>query len=271
MDLIRSFGAIGVAFVVGLAYLLFLGPGSLPDASGSDQVVQSEAGRNLYLQSCAACHGPGGAGTAQGPPLIDSGAASADFMLRTGRMPFSPPADPTQRRVPAFTDDQIRSLVAYVGSLGVGPAVPDVVTSAADIPAGRALYDANCAQCHGPSGAGVAIGGGASAPSLSQADPRTVVEAMRTGPNVMPVFPPGTIDDDAAAAVASYIEYLRGAPSPGGIEPPLVGPVTEGFIAVVIGLGALVLVARWIAPGGDKREPEVADRPPDPTDGPNDD
>ncbi len=265
MDLIRSYGAIGVALVVGLAYLLFLAPGTLPGAAGSDQVVQSDAGRNLYLQSCAACHGPGGAGTTQGPALIDSGAAATDFMLRTGRMPFSPPADPTQRREPAFTDEQIRSLVAYVGSLGVGPAVPDVVTSAADIPAGRALYEANCAQCHGPSGAGVAIGGGAIAPSLGQADPRIVVEAMRTGPNVMPVFPKGAIDDDAAAAIASYIEYLQRAPSPGGIQPPLIGPVTEGFIAVVIGLGALILVARWIAPGRDKREPEVEDdRPSDP-------
>lgn len=263
MDLLRSFGAIAVALTVGLAYLLFVPPSGGHDAPGlsTTQVVESEAGRTLYLRSCAACHGPSGQGTAQGPSLIGSGAASADFMLRTGRMPFSPPADPTERRDPAFDDEQIRALVAYVGGLGGGPAVPDVVTSAADIPAGRALYQANCAQCHGPSGAGVAIGGGATAPSLRGSDPRTVVEAMRTGPNVMPVFPPAAIDDGSAAAIAAYVQFLQDAPSPGGVQPPLVGPVTEGFIAVVIGLGVLVLIARSVAPGRGARESASPDEP----------
>jgi ubiquinol-cytochrome c reductase cytochrome c subunit len=64
----------------------------------------------------------------------------------------------------------------------------------------------------------------------------------------MPVFDDSSIDDQGAAAIAAYIQYLQHAPSPGGVEPPLVGPVTEGLIAIVIGLGALILVLRWIAP-----------------------
>lgn len=251
MDRVRSYGVLPVALIVAIGYALILGlPGGPTIALATDpsQVTQSDTGRQLYLRSCAACHGPSGQGTAQGHSLIGVGSASADFMLRTGRMPLSPPADVTQRRDPAYGEADIEALVAYVGSLGGGPPIPNVVTSAADIPAGRALYDANCAQCHGPSGAGGAIGGGVTAPSLLQADPRTVAEAMRIGPNVMPVFAATEIDDQGAAAIAAYVEYLQHAPSPGGVEPPLVGPVTEGFIAVVIGLGALILVLRWIAP-----------------------
>lgn len=250
MERIRSYGIFPVAFIIGVAYLVMQPATGRTQAAGPSpgQVIQSEAGRNLYLKSCAACHGPSGGGTDQGPSLVEGGAASVDFMLRTGRMPFNPPGDPTKRGTPAFSEVDIQALVAYVASLGHGPAVPDFVTSAADIPAGRALYNANCAQCHGPSGAGDAIGGGIIAPSLLQSDPRTVVEAMRTGPNVMPVFPSGAIDDQGAAAIAAYVQFLQHAPSPGGVQPPLVGPVAEGFVAVVVGLGALILIARRIAP-----------------------
>ena len=56
----------------------------------SSQVTGAD-GQALYAQSCAACHGPGGTGTGDGPPLIAVGAAAADFMLRTGRMPLAAP------------------------------------------------------------------------------------------------------------------------------------------------------------------------------------
>ena len=36
----------------------------------------------------------GGAGRGDGPPLVGVGAASADFVLRTGRMPLSAPDAP---------------------------------------------------------------------------------------------------------------------------------------------------------------------------------
>src|SRR5262245_15670402 len=39
-------------------------------------------GQQLYLTSCVSCHGVGGVGTADGPSLLASGEASADFYLR---------------------------------------------------------------------------------------------------------------------------------------------------------------------------------------------
>ena len=49
----------------------------------------SPDGRDLFLTSCASCHGAEGAGTDLGPSLEDAGAAAADFQLSTGRMPLA--------------------------------------------------------------------------------------------------------------------------------------------------------------------------------------
>ncbi len=84
-----------IAIAAGPIYLgsLTPGPPAASTAEAAGQVAGGE-GEALYLQSCAACHGPGGAGTADGPPLVGVGAASADFVLRTGRMPLSAPDAP---------------------------------------------------------------------------------------------------------------------------------------------------------------------------------
>ena len=57
-------------------------------------VTIASRGQELFITSCAACHGPQGAGTGNGPDLRNAGTALADFMLRTGRMPL---ADPGRR------------------------------------------------------------------------------------------------------------------------------------------------------------------------------
>jgi ubiquinol-cytochrome c reductase cytochrome c subunit len=209
-----------------------------------DGQAVTEAGRggDLYLTSCAACHGVQGAGTAKGPDIRNAGAALADFMLRTGRMPLADPGAPPQRGNPSFSDADRQALVAYVASFGQGPAIPDVVTSGADIRAGLELFTSNCAACHGPAGGGGAVGGGFVAPALTQADATTVGEAVITGPGPMPRF---SFSPDQLNSLAAYVAYLRNAPHPGGATSPEVGPVTEGFIAGMTLLG-LLLVARWV-------------------------
>jgi ubiquinol-cytochrome c reductase cytochrome c subunit len=221
---------------------------SAPAGAG---VTEADRGGQLFLTSCAACHGPQGAGTANGPDIRTAGEALADFMLRTGRMPLADPAAPAQRGKPFFSDADRAAIVAYVGSLGQGPGIPDVVTSAADVNAGRNLFVANCAACHGPSGGGGAVGGGFVAPPLNQADPTTVGEAVVSGPGPMPRF---SFSQDELNNLAAYVEYLRNAPHPGGWSSPAVGPVTEGFIAGLMLLG-LLIVARWVAVRRDSDEP----------------
>lgn len=249
---------LGYAILAGLVALALGAAGAVagasapsPQGSTSAAVTVASRGEQLFLTSCAACHGPQGAGTANGPDIRSAGAALADFVLRTGRMPLGDPGAPMRRGTPQFNDADIQALVAYVGSLGQGPAIPDVVTTGADVNHGRDLFVANCAACHGPAGGGGSVGGGFVAPGLTQADPTTVGEAAISGPGPMPrfSFSPRELDD-----LAAYVQFLQHAPHPGGATAPAVGPVTEGFVAGLALLG-LLLVARWVAV---RREHEVS-------------
>jgi ubiquinol-cytochrome c reductase cytochrome c subunit len=217
-------------------------------AEPSGQVSGGE-GLALYLESCAACHGPGGIGSDDGPPLIGAGAAGADFMLRTGRMPLPAPGAQMVRRDPIFTEEQIQALVAYVASLDGGPPIPAVQVTGADLSRGRDLFITTCAACHGPAAGGDAVGGGFVAPSLLDVDPVVVGEAIRTGPGVMPVFGPGQISDEELGAIAAYLIFLREDAAPGGLTIGGAGPVVEGYVAWLVGIGLLLLAARRIERG----------------------
>jgi ubiquinol-cytochrome c reductase cytochrome c subunit len=243
---LRRIGLLYAGLVVAGSIAIGLASGVAAAASPSPSprgVTVAGRGANLFLTSCAACHGSQGAGTANGPDIRNAGQALADFVLRTGRMPLADPAAPMRRGTPAFSDADRAALVDFVASLGQGPTTPDVVTSGADLAAGRNLYVANCAACHGPGGGGGAVGGGFVAPALDQADATTIGEAVVSGPGPMPrfSFTPEQLND-----LAGYVLYLRDAPHPGGATAPAVGPVTEGFIAGLT-LLALLLTARWVA------------------------
>ena len=211
-----------------------------PDAA------QIQAGEQLYLTGCASCHGVGGVGTDLGPSLASSGAAFADFMLRTGRMPRAAPGGQAPQKPPAYGDAEIRQLVAYVASIGQGPAIPDVQPSRGDLAEGSQLYLANCAACHNASGIGGALSYGNHAPSLSSVEPTQIGEAMKVGPGQMPVFGSSTFSDEQVNSIVRYVGYLQEPDHPGGLRLGSAGPVPEGFVAWLIGLGGLLLLAGWI-------------------------
>ena len=203
-------------------------------------------GRELYQVACSSCPGLDGQGSPQGPTLVGVGAASADFYLTTGRMPLDNPGEQAQRKKPAYTPVQIRQLVAYVASLGPGPAVPRVDWEQGDLAEGNVLYANNCAPCHSSAGAGGALGHSTYAPALSPATPTQVAEAIRIGPGAMPRFGPETFDEHQLAAIVRYVEYLDDPADPGGHPLGRLGPIPEGFVAWVIGLGLLLVACRWI-------------------------
>jgi ubiquinol-cytochrome c reductase cytochrome c subunit len=216
-----------------------------------------DSGRQLFLTACANCHGADGLGTPQGPRLITSGRAKADFYLRTGRMPLAADVPQPPAKLPAFDDHQIRLLVDYVGSLcrpelvtpedpDPCPDIPVVDLDRARIEAGQELFLANCAGCHNASAVGGALLYGRHAPSLQETPPVQVAEAIRTGPGQMPRFGPDVLDDGQVNSIVSYVNYLHEPETPGGFTLGLTGPVPEGFVALLIGLGALLWAARWI-------------------------
>ena len=202
-------------------------------------------GMALYLQTCAACHGVTGQGVpGAGPSLQGQGAAGTAYVLYTGRMPLPENGVPSLQRQPLLSPSQIQSLIDYVAQIAPGPTIPPVDTQGADLAVGRQLFINNCAACHGADAAGGSVGGGFVAPSLHNAAPSTVGEAMVTGPGPMPVFrfPLRQID-----AIAAYVRYLQTAPSPGGLSLGGMGPVPEGFVAGSIGVALLLVLVQWVA------------------------
>jgi ubiquinol-cytochrome c reductase cytochrome c subunit len=253
-------GWLALVGLVGGLGLVTIGPLAgpvLPAAAAQSDGTVQESGASLYLQNCASCHGPMGEGTPAAPTLIGVGEAAADFYLQTGRMPLGAPNQPAVRQEPHFSPEQIAALVAQVGTFGDGPAIPQV-QAGGDVHRGWQLYQANCAACHAATGSGNAVGGGYAAVGLGEATPTQIAEAMLIGPGAMPKFAFPDADRDA---IVAYIEFLRTSPAPGGLPIGGIGPVAEGFVAVVIGLTLLVVVARFVGRKSHEGEPGVDDEP----------
>ncbi len=120
---------------------------------------------------------------------------------------------------------------------------------------GQSLFSLNCAACHTIEGTGDALAYGTNAPSLNVKNitAQQVAEAIRTGPANMPRFS-GNLTDAQVADIVSYVTgRLQHPTNPGGFSLGGVGPVAEGFVALLIGVGGLVLVCFWIGErsGGD--------------------
>ncbi len=274
----RAVGGIAALIALGAVVLFFI-PASAADRTRSaDQATDTSAqvtdtnmleqGRRLYLMTCASCHGPSGQGTDFAPSLLNVGAAANDFYMRTGRMPLSRLGVPTWEQEPQLTEQQIEAIVAYASTFGEGPEIPQVVADLGDLQRGWRLYINNCAACHGATGGGGGIGGGVVAPSLRRADPLIVAEAMIVGPGAMPRF---DFPEEDVNSIAAYVDHLRSEPSPGGLPVAGAGPVPEGLIAGLVGVGLLLLVIRWIARRPEfepEFEPEPQPKTPDPADPP---
>lgn len=224
-------------------------------AGGADPNAVAR-GRELFLTGCSSCHGVDARGTDVAPDLHGVGAAAADFQLTTGRMPDTDPDRQPESKPPAYPPDEIDDLVAYVASLGNGPPIPKVHDPKGDLQEGGQLYLQICAACHSAAGNGGALSLGNDAPTLHGATSVQIAEAIRTGPSNMPVFGPDTLTNQQVNSIVRYVEYLRDPEHPGGTPLGLVGPITEGFVAILVGLGALMLITRWIEPRSMREEPQ---------------
>ena len=203
-------------------------------------------GRSLYVTGCASCHGFDARGVpGSGPSLEDAGALAADFYLSTGRMPLKEETgSQPERAKPAYRPDQIRALVAYVGSLG-GPSIPSVHPEEGDLNLGLQAYTSYCAGCHQIAGEGGVLTG-AVPPPLREATPTQIAEAVRMGPYVMPRFDERTIDAHTLDSIVRYVQLTKDPADEGGWGIGHLGPIPEGLVAWLIGLAALVLVVRFI-------------------------
>jgi quinol---cytochrome-c reductase cytochrome c subunit len=250
--------------LLGLGVLALGGAGQPAGAAATQEQTpvgeaQVSEAQRTYLADCAICHGSDGRGTNRGPSLTGVGRASVDYYLTTGRMPLPPLADvhtAPKRRAPAYRPQLIAALVAYVDELtgGGGPDIPQLRVRDADVARGGELYRLQCAACHAWAGDGGALLD-REAPSLHPATSVQAAEAIRIGPGLMPAFGDAALSDRDMAAVVAYVDYLDDPEDRGGQPLWHLGPMPEGAVAWVVGLGALLLVVRWI---GD-REPRERD------------
>lgn len=124
-------------------------------------------GRSSYLTNCAPCHGELGRG--DGPTAASLPGPATAFAERSAVWERSPAMlfyttkfGRLEKLMPPWsnrlTDDEIWNTVAYAWSLH---------TSESEITTGAALYAANCASCHGESGAGDGSDGEGSLPDFT--------------------------------------------------------------------------------------------------------
>ena len=229
-----------------------------PDAAAAAGGLSS--GEQLYLRDCAFCHSDDGRGTTRGPNLTveTNGGALTDFVLRTGRMPVATTVEQMKPRKPFYNEQEIEAIVSYVTARfqGPGPPVPDIDLRRGTLATGQQVYQDNCAPCHATTGIGGAmlIGGGGSGeklrgiviPDFARSDVRAVAEAVRTGPGAMPVFGERAISNYELDSLLKYMSYLKKPRDEGGAPIGRVGPVVEGAVGWLVGLGLLMLVIRWI-------------------------
>jgi ubiquinol-cytochrome c reductase cytochrome c subunit len=153
------------------------------------------------------------------------------------------------KKRPSFDAQQTAALAAYVASLAPGPAIPDksqLDYTNSDIAKGGEIYRTNCAMCHNFAGSGGALTLGKFAPALRGTSPRHMYEAMITGPQSMPVFSDSTMPAKDKREIIAFLRNSAKEPSPGGLSLGKIGPVSEGGVGWLFGLGALIACAVWL-------------------------
>ncbi len=226
----------------------------VPAAAAAPSVKQGE---HLYGRYCVSCHGmngsgvhparqigagPGRAQTQQhvvAPPLRGVGARAADFYLRTGYMPLQKIGLQPRRSTVIFDEQQLRSLIAYVASLGGGPPIPQPHPERGDISLGQHLFTDPCAGCHQVMAEGGYVTG-AVPPALENATAVQVAEAVRIGPTVMPTFSRTQISPHELDSIIRYVEYTKNPDDRGGWAIGHLGPLPEGLVTGFIAALALV-------------------------------
>jgi cytochrome c oxidase cbb3-type subunit 3 len=175
------------------------------------------AGRSLFGDNCATCHGAGGQGFAGYPALVDDdwlwGGALPDIMqtirygIRSDHAETRLNVMQAYGRSGALQRDEISDVASYVLSLsGDGG-------DAAAVARGAEIFSAQCASCHGENGAGARTAG---APNLADGiwlyggDRQTIEATLVNGrAGMMPNWNE-RLSEAEITALAVYVHTLGG-------------------------------------------------------------
>ena len=249
LALARALGSVGVAYATVAAAATPRAQTAAAANAPANESVDVRKGRQLYETSCITCHGQNLQGVLdRGPSLIGVGSASVYFQVSTGRMPATQQGAQIPEKKPKFEDMQVQQLAAYVQSVGGGPEIPtgDLRGTDANLAEGGELFRLNCASCHNFAGRGGALSAGKYAPPLTNASDTVIWTAMLSGPQNMPVFSDNQLTTEQKQAITNYVQTLKAQRDPGGSSIGRLGPVPEGLVIWVAGIGAIMLMILWI-------------------------
>jgi ubiquinol-cytochrome c reductase cytochrome c subunit len=238
-------GLMAGLILTGALYSVFAPAQAAEDASSPS--AAEAAGQQLYARSCISCHGDNLQGVpTRGPSLIGVGEAAVYFQVHTGRMPLARQEADAQEKPPVFSEEEIDQLMAYVQANGGGPTLPSGDLRNGDLAQGGELFRLNCSSCHNFVGEGGALSSGKAAPSLQNADDLTIYTAMLSGPENMPVFGDNQLTPDEKRSIINYVQTIKAQADPGGAGIGRIGPVSEGLVIWVVGIGVLLFGIFWM-------------------------
>ncbi len=192
-----------------------------PALDPADLQEEVSRGGMLFAANCASCHGSAGRG---------DGNASASLLPKPANLTAARFSDerlssvlwngvagsamPPWRQLP--TED-LRGLVAYIHSLHLPSAAPSM-QEATNLNVGKSLFAANCASCHGDTGAGNGPAAGALSPSptnfhVKKPTPERAWDVLENGvPGT--AMPPwrSQLSADQRRTLVEFVRSLYGAP-----------------------------------------------------------
>jgi ubiquinol-cytochrome c reductase cytochrome c subunit len=217
-------------------------------AHAQDDPALVRQGEQLYNNACISCHGTNLQGVHdRGPSLIGTGEAAVYFQVSTGRMPAARQEAQNAEKPVKFSPEEIKALGAFVQANGGGPMVPEGNLAGGDPARGGEIFRLNCASCHQFTGRGIALSSGKFAPKIADVNPQQIYTAMVTGPQSMPKFSDRQLTPEEKRDIIAYVESVtQERNNPGGYSLGGYGPISEGLIAWIVGIAALVAVTLWI-------------------------
>jgi ubiquinol-cytochrome c reductase cytochrome c subunit len=249
LALALALGSVGVAYATVAAAAAPKAETAAAAGAPSDDPVEIRKGRQLYETGCITCHGQNLQGVQnKGPSLIGVGEAAVYFQVSTGRMPVAAQAAQIERKKPKYDEAATLQIAAYVQSVGGGPQLPtgNLRGDDSNLAEGGELFRLNCASCHNFAGRGGALSAGKYAPPLTESSDLVLWTAMQSGPQNMPVFSDNQLTTEQKQAITNYVQTLKAERDPGGSSIGRLGPVPEGLVIWVVGIGAIMLMILWI-------------------------
>lgn len=194
-----------------------------------DKLLAVSAGRSLFADNCAMCHGENGEGVAA-PALNDKQflAETHDeviFSLISSGVPGTKMPAWNQAHGGPFTDQQVRQLVAFIRSWEANAPDRRAQALAGDLAKGLVIFSSTCFVCHGENGQGTARAPALNDPvKLAQFDDAWYAETIANGRPAkgMPTW--GTVL--APTQIRDIVALLRAWQRGETVNPP--GPGTQG-------------------------------------------